>query len=226
MCRRELISDALKRRFGELQRRLSTLVPERFGEMSSFVALAREKLQDASPVDLKNSLLVVGAPGAWMASDEDCLSALRRLSLGETFAFRHSQAPPLSPFLQNLSSAQGREPEGRFRLLAERYACPLNFALPSEDEARERVLTRLMSQDRARLEKSSPEAVNSDDLLLRLNLVAVQASLAPDLRFLDALNYYYELLPPSWQPRAQHDWLLVSYVALYARAQAVWISGR
>ena len=60
-------------------------------------------------------------------------------------------------------------------------------------------------------------AVNSDDLLLRLNLCALYASRASDLRFLDALNYYYELLPAGWQPRGRNPWLLASYLALYAR---------
>ena len=66
-------------------------------------------------------------------------------------------------------------------------------------------------------------AVESSDLWLKLNLVAVYALRVPDLRFLDALNYYYELLPMTWQPQTQHDWLHISYLALYARALAAWI---
>jgi len=80
-------------------------------------------------------------------------------------------------------------------------------------------------------------AVNSNDLLLKLNLTAIQALIAPpivaaqidnasltiDLRFLDALNYYHELIPANWRPHAQHHWLLVSYLALYTRALTAWL---
>jgi len=54
--------------------------------------------------------------------------------------------------------------------------------------------------------------------LLKLNLISVHASTAIDLRFLDALNYYYELLPVTVFPESQHAWLLISWFALYARA--------
>lgn len=224
--RERLIADALTRRFNELRGRVFALAPESFGEMSAFVSQVRERLRDVSPDELKKDFSDASAFRVWAESDDDCLSALRRLASGEPVHLRPGQPPPLAPFLQLLSSAGGREPEASFRLLAERYVCPLNFAHPAEDEARERVLTRLMSQDRARVERASLEAVGSDDLLLRLNLIAVQAALRSDLRFLDALNYYYELLPGAWQPRGQQRWLLVSYLALYARALVVWTSER
>ena len=75
-----------------------------------------------------------------------------------------------------------------------------------------------MTADRARIENNSPGAVNADDLLLKLNLISVHASAATDLRFLDALNYYYELLPVNWHPESPHARLLISWFALYARA--------
>ena len=53
-----------------------------------------------------------------------------------------------------------------------------------------------------------------------LSLVAISAAGTTDLRFLDALNYYYELLPSIGLPGAQHHWLLVSYLTLYAMALA------
>jgi len=44
------------------------------------------------------------------------------------------------------------------------------------------------------------------------------------LRFLDALNYYYELLPTKWYVRADlQAALFASYFALYARSLAAWI---
>jgi hypothetical protein len=78
-----------------------------------------------------------------------------------------------------------------------------------------------MTADRTRLEKDSSRAVDAD-LLLKLNLISVHASTTSDLRFLDALNYYYELLPATLYPESQHPWLLVSWFALYARALNSW----
>jgi len=65
--------------------------------------------------------------------------------------------------------------------------------------------------------------VNADDLLLRLNLIAIYASFTIDLRYLDALNYYYELLPSAWRPES-HSWLRVSFLNFYARALAVHVT--
>ena len=131
--------------------------------------------------------------------------------------------PVARPQAHLMPRAPRNDAERRFQLLTKRYSCPLNFSQSAEDGIREHVLTRLMAHDRARIEKTSVEAVESSDLLLRLNLVALHAARVPDLRFLDALNYYYELLPRSWRPQTQHGWLLISYFALYARALMAWI---
>jgi hypothetical protein len=220
---RELISKALQERFNELCGvRLPGLAPDDFGEMASFVSLAQERLRNALPADIKNSLPGLSAPAGWMESDTDCLSALRALCLGQPLQLQPARSSPVNSFLKALDECRS-DHERCFQLLAQRYAYPLNFTLPGEAEVREHVLMRLMVRDRARLEKAGVAAKLSDDLLLRLNLIAVHASLVPDLRFLDALNYYYELLPATWRPHAQHDWLLVSYFALYARALAAWI---
>jgi hypothetical protein len=105
-----------------------------------------------------------------------------------------------------------------------RYNCPLNFTLPEEAEFREFLLRRLMTRDRSLIEKGATEAVNADELLVMLNLIAVHALREPDLRFLDALNYYYELLPARWYENAHEQAiLLASYFALYARSLAAWI---
>jgi hypothetical protein len=221
--RRELISNALSERFRELcALRVSQLEPEKFGEMQPFVSQVREAMGDTSPTDINHPASGVGVPESWWASDTNCFSSLRALSLGSPLPLRAGQHPPIDAFIKSLDACRS-DPERRFLLLAERYACPLNFSSPGEDKAREYLLTRLMVRDRAVIEKKSIEAVESSELLLRLNLVAVHATSGPDLRFLDALNYYYELLPVGWQPRGQFNWLLVSYFALYARALAAWI---
>ena len=124
--------------------------------------------------------------------------------------------PPPGEFVSQLKvKTAAREPV--FSLLTERYAWPLNFSFPPEDDIREYLLMRLMTADRARIESSSADAVNTD-LLLKLNLISVHAATATDLRFLDALNYYYELLATTKFPESQHAWLLISWFALYARA--------
>ena len=219
---RELISNALNKRFLELRGRISQFAPEQFGDMVSFISQLRERLVGASPAELKQSTFASKNQDSWLEADTDCLASLRRLSLGEQLKVRSSQGPPLAPFIQNLDAAK-REPERRIQLLTERYSCPINFAVLSEAEAREYLLTRLMVHDRTRIEQNSIEAVNSDDLLLRLNLIALYTAIVPDLRFLDALNYYYELLPATWRPQARHNWLLITYFALYAQALAVRI---
>lgn len=221
--RSELISQALNERFAALcGERVSQLAPEKFGALAPFVARVRERLLHATPADIRNSTPSLTPPESWMEADADCLAFLRALCLEQQLPLRRGQQPPVDSFVKTLSDCR-HDTARRFSLLAERYACPLNFTLPAEDAVREHLLMRLMVQERARVEKNSITAINSDDLLLRLNLIAVHARLATDLRFLDALNYYYEVLPAAWQPAARHDWLLASYFALYARALAAWI---
>lgn len=75
-----------------------------------------------------------------------------------------------------------------------------------------------MVQDRARLERQEVPAVD-DDLLSKLNVIAIEASTTRDLRFIDALNYYYELLSKSTTPDSEDSRLLfVSFLHFYAQA--------
>lgn len=210
----ELISNALTERLRELRAVVAQLVPADFGEMSTFVSEVQRIIAEASVGGVPNSFQ---EPTDWLASDSDCLGSLRKLALGESIHFQPGEQPQTEGFLRELRSKLN-ESDRRFQLLAQRYSCPINFAHTTENEAREFVLERLMVQDRRRVEKDSTEVAGTDDLLLRLNLIAVYAGLTSDLRFLDALNYYYELIPSNWRPHAQHDWLMVSYFALYARA--------
>jgi hypothetical protein len=215
------ISRAVERRLAEVrQQRALKLKPQNFGEMNEFVSSVRETLMNGRLIDLK-SLASLVAFDEWMATDDDCLSSIRLLSLGKPIRLRKGSHPPVEPFLQTLSKAAG-ERKRLFDLFVERYSCPLNLSSPAENEVREYLLTRLMVADRGRLENGSVAIVDADDLLLKLNLVAVHAALAPDLRFLDALNYYYELLPTTWHPDTENGWLLASYLALYARALISW----
>lgn len=210
---KQLIAQAVGRRLAEVRDRITQLDSQRFGETSAFVSSVREALgrddqeqQSSSP-----------ALSHWVDSVTDFFTTLRLAATGQDVVTRPASQPPVEPFLTDLK-AKAVAGEPVFDLLATRYACPLNFSFPPDDEVREYVLLRLMSADRARIEAGSPAAVDADDLLLKLNFVALHAASTDDLRFLDALNYYYELLPATWQPKAKNEWLLVSYLALYARA--------
>lgn len=156
------------------------------------------------------------APVAWFESSGDSFSAIRALAADEPVECIETSAPDEPVFFEDLMSSV-RNPQRRFELLTTRYLHPLNVAAPSEHRVREHLLERLMVADRARIEQHSLHLLNPDDLLLRLNLIAIYASFTTDLRYLDALNYYYELLPPDWYP---HDSFFPNF---YLRALATHI---
>lgn len=212
---KELISTAVARRLNELRERVNRFDPERFGDAGFFLTSVKEVLL-AQP-DRISTLTPFSPPAEWVSADTDCLTSLRVLSLHGPKTMPRAPHPPAGEFMNQLKvKSAAREPV--FSLLAERYAWPLNFSFKADDEVREYLLMRLMTADRTRIENNSADAVNKDDLLLKLNLISVHASTATDLRFLDALNYYYELLPVTVFPESQHAWLLISWLALYARA--------
>jgi hypothetical protein len=186
--------------------------------MSDFVSRVQKRFQ----LDIKE-LPDWDVPSSWASVECDCFTALQVLALGDHLSSTLVEPPSSVDFLRSLK-AEGVDCEQRFKLLTERYSYPLNFITPSEDAIREHVLERLMVQDRRRLEGRSLSAVEVDDFLLKLNLVAIFASCTTDLRFLDALNYYYEVSPSHWRPHARNQWLLVTYLAFYARALAVFLA--
>ena len=207
--------------------RLASLAPEQFGQRRSFVAQLREQSAGAAvnahpSSDRSSAFSRRNAPGVWAVSEAGCLESLRAFCLGQDLCRGAAESPPIAPFLEALAAHRG-QPALLFRFLVERYECPLNIAADAEQEIRERLLLRLMTSDRVRLEKNTPEGDESDELLLKLNLVAIYAARADDLRYLDALNYYYEVLPAEWIPSGREPWLLPAYLGLYARALAAWV---
>lgn len=221
--REKLIAEALADRLSDLcQSRVAKLKPENFNASAQFVSQVREQLRNISFKSLARSTSNRVTPHGWLNSDLNCLSSLQALAVGRSLRGTEAAPHPVEPFIQELNEHK-RDPGRRFELLTERYSSPMNFGLASEDLIREHVLERLMVQDRAQIEMRSVNKISSDDLLLKLNLIAVHALFTPDLRFLDALNYYYELLPADWVPSARHGWLLASYFGLYARALAIRI---
>lgn len=212
---KELISKAVARRLNELRERVNRFDPETFGDAGFFLTSVKEVLL-AQP-DRLSTLTPFSPPAEWVSADTDCLTSLRVLSLHGTKTMPRAPHPSPDDFLNQLKVKTAAH-EPLFGLLAERYAWPLNFSFSPEDDIREHLLMRLMTSCRARIENNSAGLVNTDDLLLKLNLISVHASTGTDLRFLDALNYYYELLPVTVFPESQHAWLLISWFALYARA--------
>ncbi len=191
--------------------------------MSEYFHSWAEKLHGRTPAEIRALIICPSGPNLWLASNSDCRAALLALAFGEPLEFE-SSAPrtPLEPFLSLLKSA--RDDAARtFELLATRYSNPLNFNFAAEEETREHVLTRLMTADRVRAEKQLLSAEEKACVLMKLNLTAVAAARTPDLRFLDALNYYYELLPSSRLETVRDDSLLVSYLALYGQALAAHV---
>jgi hypothetical protein len=212
---KEPISTAVARRLNEVRERVNQFDPETFGDAGFFLTSVKELLLDHP--NRASSLTPFSPPAEWVAADTDCLTSLRVLSLHGTKTMPRAPHPPADDFLNQLKvKSVAREP--LFSLLAERYAWPLNFSFNADEEVREYLLMRLMTADRARIENNSLGAVNTEDLLLKLNLISIHAATATGLRFLDALNYYYELLPVMVFPESQHAWLLISWFALYARA--------
>ena len=212
---KELISKAVARRLNELRERVNRFDPETFGDAGFFLTSVKELLLDYP--HRASGLTPFSAPAEWVAADTDCLTSLRVLSLHGTKTMPHAAHPSPDEFVDELKvKSAARAP--LFSLLTERYAWPLNFSFKADDEVREYLLMRLMTADRARIENNSASGVNTDDLLLKLNLISIHAATATDLRFLDALNYYYELLPVNWHSESPQGWLLISWFALYARA--------
>jgi hypothetical protein len=103
----------------------------------------------------------------------------------------------------------------RFKALCARYRCPLNIGLSTESDVAEELLRQLMVQDRAKLEAGAEFDV--DMVLLKLNLVGVRAMITRDLRYLDALNYFYELPRHSLTRMRANPRFLASWLCLYAQ---------
>ena len=160
------------------------------------------------------------APVAWFESRGNVLTVIHALASDEPVDCIETSPPIESEFFDALR-ASVRDPQRRFELLITRYLHPLNVAAPSEHRIREHLLERLMVADRARIEQHSLDLLNADDLLLRLNLIAIYASFTTDLRYLDALNYYYELLPSDW---STNNSLRLSFLNFYSRALATHIN--
>jgi hypothetical protein len=190
------------------QQIIANALRQRYDEVCKTASLDRQQFSKWS------------APETWFESRSDSLTAIRALAADEEVECVEAASPDESVFLDDLM-ASVRDPQRRFELLTTRYLHPLNVAASSEHRVREHLLERLMVADRSRIEQHSLHLLNPDDLLLRLNLIAIYASFTTDLRYLDALNYYYELLPSNW---SANNWLRLSFLNFYLRALVTHIN--
>lgn len=198
MTRRELITRALRGRRHEVRLRIGQYGPQAFGEVSEFGAGA----------------------GSSACSPDDCLGDLRRVALdaGNSLMNAEELSSAAGPFLAELSVSRSDRLH-HFMLLAQRYRRPMSITLNSEHEIAEYLLAQVMVRDRVRVERHDADAFDND-LLLKLNFLAIKAGATEDLRFLDALNYYFEIVPERIVPNTDEPWLLQSFYALYERALA------
>jgi hypothetical protein len=148
----------------------------------------------------------------WIDCDASFWDSLRLIALAANTDYRslNSGTDTLSP-----ADLNRLPPSARLGVLIARYRCPLNIGLASESDLAEELLRQLMVPDRAKLEGGVEFDV--DMVLLKLNLVGVRAMITRDLRFLDALNYFYELPRRSLYRMRANPRLLAFWLCIYAQ---------
>jgi|GEM_PF-2941461 len=148
----------------------------------------------------------------WMncgASFEDSLYAI---ALAHNVERRQSGTSPEPLCLAKFNKLSRDE---RIEVLYNRYRCPLNIGLASESDVAEELLRQLMVPDRAKLEAGTE--FDAEMVLLKLNLVGVRAMVTRDLRYLDAVNYFYELPRRSLIRMRSNPRLLSFWLCIYAQ---------
>jgi hypothetical protein len=211
--RYEVITDALRSRFID--------VCERFMIVRTGLMELDSQVFPPLPASINTSALgKLEKPDVWLDCEFNGLDAFATLAGEKGISATESPQPDGNDFLKELKAA-ARKPDERFRLLLTRYRHPLNIAANSEALICEHLLERLMVADRAQAERQSIAVLYEPDLLLKLNLIAIKSSLCDDLRYIDALNYIYELSPPDWLPKSEYAWLFGTFLIFYARALEV-----
>jgi hypothetical protein len=148
----------------------------------------------------------------WADCDVSLPECLILIGVGQSIAWQRSAAAPTALSCADLKGMSGMD---RVEALSIRYCCPLNIGAQSESQIAEELLRQLMVVDRHRLEAESEFDV--DDVLLKLSLTAICARMKRDLRFLDALNYFYELPRRPLGRLQRNPNFLASWLCLYAQ---------
>jgi len=148
----------------------------------------------------------------WMSGDRSFTNSLSALALARSLERQPSETRPGRLSLANFNKLPGNE---RMEVLCDRYRCPLNIGLESESDVAEELLRQLMVPDRTKLEAGTE--FDTDMVLLKLNLVGIRAMITRDLRYLDALNYFYELPRRSLIRMRSNPRLLAFWLCIYAQ---------
>jgi hypothetical protein len=148
----------------------------------------------------------------WVDCDGSLFDSLVSIGVGEEIPCRPAVVLPAPLDCSDLKRLSGSD---RVNALSSRYRYPLNIGTPGESEIAEELLRQLMVADRVKLEKARD--FDADDVLLKLNLVGIYAGMKRDLRFLDALNYVYELPHRPLARFARNPQLLAGWLCIYAR---------
>ena len=179
--------------------------------LASLGGLATEVETFLSGQDAFRDWRFAGASG-YMNSDATFMENLSAIALAHNVERRPSEAGPERLPMANFNKLPRDE---RMQLLYDRYHCPLNIGLANESDVAEELLRQLMVPDRAKLEAGKEFDV--DMVLLKLSLTGIRAMITRDLRFLDALNYFYELAQRSLIRMRSNPHLLAFWLCIYAQ---------
>src|SRR5882762_436310 len=180
-----IVCEALLRRRAELRKSWRRQIPLEC--LESLGSLAKDVESFLSGQDVIRDWRFA-ATFTWVNCDATFLECLRAIALGGRLEHRPSDTGPALLLPLDLNKLSRNE---RFSALCARYRCPLSIGVESESNVAQELLRQLMVPDRAKLEAG--EEFDADFVLLKLNLVGIRAMITRDLRFLDALNYFYEL---------------------------------
>ncbi len=204
-----ILRGALLRRRAELRRTWRHFISS--GRLESLGSLAKEVESLLSGQDAFRDWRFA-AIFTWMNCDASFMDCLRAIALGRNIEHRPSDTGPVRLSVVNFNKLSRKE---RCEILYDRYRCPLNIGLQSESDVAEKLLRQLMVQDRAKLEAGAEFDV--DMVLLKLNLVGIRAMITRDLRFLDALNYFYELPQSALIRMRANPPYLAFWLCIYAQ---------
>jgi hypothetical protein len=200
---------ALLRRRAELRRTWRHFISS--GRLESLGSLAKEVESFLSGQDAFRDWRFA-AIFTWMNCDASFMDCLRAIALGRNIEHRPSDTGPVGLSLVSFNKLASNQ---RSEILCDRYQCPLNIGLHGESDVAEELLRQLMVPDRAKLEAGAEFDV--DMVLLKLNLVGVRAMVTRDLRYLDVLNYFYELPRRSLTRMRANPRFLAFWLCIYAQ---------
>jgi hypothetical protein len=204
-----IVREALLRRRAELRKSWRHFISaECLASLGSFASEVESFLSGQDPI--RDWRFV--ANFTWMNCEATFLDCLRAIALAVKFEYRPSDTGPAELSLLNFNKLSSKE---RIAVLCDRYRCPLNIGAASESGAAEELLRQLMVPDRAKLEAG--EEFDADFVLLKLNFVGIRAMITRDLRFLDSLNYFYELPRRSLTRMHTNPRLFASWLCIYAQ---------